>query len=245
MIYYFKQEINWDQYNYFSKQWIESGSYALSPKASRAILPPLCSYRNSKGVAFPAQSTLAALSGIARKTANIGAKGLKGFPDIDIRKRFNQKGQQSSEYKIRAARVGFPVYSGIFHGGLWHVASSIAKPLHIVQRCYGGLPGDLLETYAQIEEIEFDNDDRADIYKERKWEVCFESKKFLCEKAGIGLRNFDKAIESLVKVGLILPPLDGYHIEGYRVVVKPEEFYRRSFMNKRIKKLFEKGDAQK
>ncbi len=237
-MYYYTDDFDSDRFFYFSKEWVESCAWASMPKATKATIPVICSHCDSDGVSFPSQKRVAILSGLSVKQAADGIRSLKSFEHVDITKRESRGGRIGNAYTVRRTKRGFPIYSSIFHGGLWFMASSAAKCLYIVLRCYGGLGGDLLFVYCDIEGLE--EDDREEIYKKRKWEVCDSTESFLCEKAGIHRNSFMAAMESLIEVGLVLPEPEKYHIDGYRVVVKPSISYKREYLNSIVKNRYQK-----
>ncbi len=237
-MYYFLEDYDREQNFYFSREWIESGAWANMSKATKANLPVICSHCDDEGICFPGQKRISILSGLSERSTVEGIKGLKSFEHINIAKRESRHGRLANVYEIRRSNRGFPVYSSIFHAGLWLMASRSAKALYMPLRCYGGLSGGLIDIYADIEGLDFDLDEYREIYKGRKWEVCDATEEFLCRKAGIHRNSFKSAMDSLIKVGLVLPPLEKYHIEGYRVAVRPMIKYKRDYLNLMVKERY-------
>ena len=231
-MYYFTEKYDPEQVFWFDKVLIKMGIWSNTPKALKAVLIPVLAHCDAKGVAYPGTLRVAILSGLCTKQAGKGLSQLKHFPGVIVVQKWTCHGKKSRKFTIKLPKEnGFPIYTSLLHSGIWHNLIPTAKALYIVFRCYGGLPGDLLDMYADIEEIDFHEEDRREVYKNRKWEICDKSQAFLCEKAGIHRTRFKGAMSSLNDCDLISKQKSTL---GYRIQVKPKIIYLREHMNKRI-----------
>jgi Helix-turn-helix domain len=115
---------------------IENLEWALLPKSSKAVFPIVACYADKKGIAFPGQTTIAALCGLSVKAAIRGIRGLNGFCNFSInKKKRNGRGRPQNIYNIALAngsfqKSAFPFYKITLEYGLWHELTPAAKAVY-------------------------------------------------------------------------------------------------------------------
>ena len=261
-MYQFKDEINYESYFRFDKKPIEDKNWALLPLASKSTYPVIGFHRNRKnGVSFPSQETMAILSGRDIKTVRKGQKGLDGFPGIEAKSYVSRRGKRGTEYKwieppYEKGRV-FQFHNCIIESGIWNHLTESAQALYPVMRYFSFLDWmEYIDFFPSYYEMEFkkpyDEEYFAarhngiedfevsshfdDFFTYRYFEFCDADNSVLKEYAGISKNSLFNALRTLEEKNLI------YRIGSFTrwlVIVRPQTFYKRDYLNERIKKKFD------
>ena len=122
-MYQFEDQINWDSFFVFDREWIKNMSWAGFSTGSKTVYPVVACHCSEKDLASPSERRIAILSDRFDKVVRKGIKDLDGFPGfkIDI-----EKGSET-----------FSFYCCIIYGGNWSQLTPSACALYPVMRCFG------------------------------------------------------------------------------------------------------------
>lgn len=219
-MYQFPSKVNQVNYFRFPKQLVKSGKWALLPKASKAIYPAIASFANEKGISYPTEETIAAISGIVPDTVTAGIKALRNERQIveRIETYTTAKGHSAYKYKLNFPAMdkgtSFPFYKAVLEGGNWAMLKSSGKSLYVAIREFSSYDEENLGFV--MEE-----------YQARTYEICEADKRILCECAGIDQKSFKSGIRSLIECHLVEITND----DQIKVYIKPEVRFKAEFMN--------------
>jgi hypothetical protein len=264
-MYQFKEDIDDTRYFRFDKKVIEDKNWALLPLASKSIYPVIGYHRNRQnGESFPSQQTMAILSGRDFKTVRKGQKGLGEFPGIKADAYISRRGKRGTKYfwtepPHEKGRI-FQFHDYIIDSGIWSQLTETAQALYPVMRYYCYLNWedyvDIFPTYYEkefrkpfkdedftiqhdgIEDFEVGTNFDA-FFPSRYYEFCEADKDVLAEYAGISKNSLYNALRNLEKNHLVYR-LDGY--PGWLVIVRPQTYFKRDFLNEQIKRRFGPGE---
>lgn len=234
-MYLFSEKINWDNWYFFSKDIVLNYHWANLPPSTRAILPVIMMFRNKNtGEAFPSHQTIGALAGLSEKSVSKGIKSIESLDDFDVKTHRTSKGNKAFKYVI-------PKYEGdglikinhsLFASGYWRELTPTAKSVYIV-----------LRVLAEYDEWSFElseEDDFTEFYKTRKWDlVRFQSRKQIADLAGITTQSLTAAIKSLKEHDLICDHPEEEYEQVIYLAPKDRSFYKRSYLNKKLKESFQ------
>jgi hypothetical protein len=235
-MYQFKEERDHVGEFWFDRKLIQNKNWSLLPKASKSIYPAIMYFRNSKtGVSFADQETLAILSGLSEKTVSDGIKGLDGFPDIEIISYITKRGKRSNKFKITVQPIekgrSFPIKKTIFEGGNWSQLKPTAQALYPVLRHYGWFD---LDMYSENEDLEASPSDFDIFYPGRKYDFFDADLILSAEHAGFSYRSVKSALNSLEECSLI----ERWNAKLWKIYLTPPYYYKRRFLNDKIKERF-------
>lgn len=181
-------------------------------------------HRNTQGVAFPGEQTIAILSGRTEKTVRQGIRGLEGFPGITIDNYVTKRGQRSKKFCIlkppQVPGRAFPFHRQILESGNWLHLLPSAQALYPVMRCFSFFDYDVSQLYlCQEDDNEMYGAEFNEIYQSRQWDFCEAEKSVLAKYAGITPKSMYQALSSLETNFLIEPYADEYH-NGWKVTLQ-------------------------
>jgi biotin operon repressor len=214
---------------WFDKKLIENGNWAMLPKASKAVYPVICCFRNNKsGEAFPCEQTIAILSGRSDKIVRKGIRGLEEFPGVEIKKYLTRSGKKGKKFIIENPPEergrSFIFHSEIMTGGVWLHLSSCAQALYPVMRHYAQYDYDLGDG---------GEESAGDAFSRRRHDICGAEIGVMAEAAGIARRRVKGAIDELQAIGCLVEPLeDDYY--GWKVLLQPSSLYKVGHLNKLV-----------
>jgi len=231
-MYQFNENFNHKALFWFKKSLIENMNWALLPTASKAIFPVIACHANKDGKSFPGELTIGILSGLSKVQVRRGIRGLKAFPDITIDEK---KRPKRFKVKLPQAAVNgktFPFYQIVLEYGLWReLKKPTAKALYPVMRSFSKFD---LETYLEIEgDDEKCYADFDEVYKDRKYDLCYENKNTLAKYSGMHRNSINDALKDLA---------DNYLIEWnaewnlWKVYLKSKggTYWKRGDLNEKI-----------
>ncbi len=232
-MYLFKDEINWDNWYFFSKRLVLSGQWSCVNQATRSILPVIMKFRNKdNGEAFPSFQTIGALAGLSEKTVSAGVKGIESLEGFKVEAYKSRTGNKAYKYYIPhyAGKDLIRINYSLFESGYWRQLSHSAKSVYIVLRVLA-----VCECWDNM----FDEDDQADGDKERyrlrKYDlVRFDTFLQIEELAGISRPSLNSAIESLKTIGLI----EEHPEDGQIIYIETKNSYKREYLNAELRKSF-------
>ena len=239
-MYQFSENLNHDVFFRFDKKWIENMNWALLPKTSKAILPVIGIHCDPKGHSFPSERTIAILAGISDKSVREGIQGLLGFPGFEVSRYISSRGRRAKKYHLtlppeREKNRSFFFHRVIVDGGNWSELKLVSQALYCAMRYFAYFDQDI---YCDETE-DTDLDDFNELYKNRKWELCSAEKNILAKYAGLSRPSVDEALKDLEKKFLI--ESFGRNDEGelcWKVFLIPPKYFKRDFLNGKIKKAY-------
>ncbi len=234
-MYHFPNDIDWDIFFRFDKRLIENMNWAHISPAAKAIFPVIACHCDKKGVSFPGEETISALSGLTPKSVRKGIKNdLDGFPSFTWSHYQTRYGKRSKRFKIEFPQNNsikgrtFFFYRGIIDSGIWRELKPTAQALYPVMRYFSRYDVD------EDESIE-DTSDFDEHFKNRQWELCGAEVGQLCKYAGINRRSFSGAIQSLEKNFLIEDHVDGCGEKLWKVYLRPKKYWKASYLNQKLR----------
>lgn len=237
-MYLFHDKINWSGFYFMGKRLVLSGQWGAVSQSTRSILPVIMKFADDKGVAFPSHQTIGILAGVSEKTVSQGIKDIPSLEGVRVEPYKAKSGNKAYRYHV-------PKYSGddlirinqsLFETGYWRELSHTAKSVYIVLRV-------LAEYDPWTYEIDEDSESFEESYRLRKWDLLrFESLNQIAKLGGISRHSITAAIQSLKNEGLIRehPEEDEQIImlEPYDPSDEKRTWYKREFLNEKIKKSF-------
>lgn len=229
-MFHFSDNIDWQRFFRFDKRWIGNMNWAGISPAAKAVLPVIACHSNKQGEAFPAEETIAGLSGRTEKTIRQGIRDLKGFPGFDFRPYLTKRGRRSKKFYIDLPPKGergrsFFFHRGIIDCGTWSELKPTAQALYPVMRYF-----------SRFEEGADEELDDIDVFNERyaarNQESCIAEVGLLAKFAGIDRHNVNEAMGNLKQLGLLEP---GDDRNSWTVFLTPKRHYKVSYLNQKLK----------
>ena len=235
-MYQFREDINYDNFFLFDRKLIENMNWALLPKSAKCVFPVIACHCNQKGMSFPGEETLSALSGRSEKIVREGIKNLQNFPGFRWEYYITKRGRQSKKFFLtfpqKKRGQSFPFYRFILESGIWKNLRPSSQALYPAMRFFCFFD---LELYSDEEKIEAEYHDYTNIYKERGYDFCEAEKGNLVKYAGIARRSLTRALRDLEENFLIEPQEEN---EGWKVFLRSKNntYWKRDYLNSEIGK---------
>ena len=241
-MYHFTSDVDWKRFFRFDKRWIENMNWARLSPAAKAVFPVIARYCNERGESFPGETIIAALSGLAARSARKGIHDLEGFPGFSWEYYLTKRGRQGKRFQLTFPPKGEPGRTFFFRtviidAGTWrkrndgHVSGLIpaAQALYPVLRHFARYDdGEDERTYD-------DTDEFAEKYASRHWEICSADIGPLAKYAGISRNTVKDAIQSLQDNFLLEAYKNDDGHKGWKVFICPPKRWRPGFMNQKLK----------
>jgi hypothetical protein len=229
-MYQFSENFNDKALFWFKKSLIKNLNWAMLPTAAKAIFPVIACHCNESGKAFPGQLRLAILSGLSVKQVIKGIRGLKGFPDIKIKRSIpNEYYLKLPKEHIRGET--FPFFQLVLEYGLWRELLPAAKSLYPVMRCFSSFDMDI---YLDIlEDGENDPTDFDEVFEARQFDMCNMQKIELAHYAGIHRNSINCALKSL-ETNCLIDWNDEWELWQVYLKSKDNSYWKREYLNKKI-----------
>ena len=232
-MFHFPNDINWNIFFRFDKRLIENMNWAHISQAAKAIFPVIACHCNEKGLAFPGEETIAALSGLTAKSVRKGVHDLEGFPGYDWQYYLTKRGKRGKRFYITLPPKGEKGRSiffcrGVMDCGAWSELKPTAKALYTVMRYYS-------RYYVDEDESIKDDFDFLEHYQNRDCELCGAEVGQLSKYAGISRRSFSEAIKSLEENYLIEAHVDGCGEKLWKVYLYPQTYCKASYLNQKLR----------
>ncbi len=218
---------------------IENKNWALLPSSAKAVYPTIACYCDAKGNSFPGEQTIGILSGLSDKKVREGIRALDDLPSFTSQYYVTRRGNKSKKYHIsfppsNVKGASFPFHKHILESGIWQELKPTAKALYPAMRFFGFFDIDIYnEVDAGNEYVELA--DFSEVYADRKYDYCCADKDQLVIHAGISNRSLYTALQDL-KSNCLVFDVDNWN--GWRVYIHPEEHFKRSYLNAKIKKSY-------
>lgn len=232
-MFHFPDEVDWKRFFRFDKLWIKNMNWARISPAAKAVLPVIACHCNERGLAFPGEETIAALSGLTAKSVRKGIHDLEGFPGFSWKHYLTNRGKRGKLFSIDLPPKGekgraFFFYRGIVDGGIWSKLKPTARSLYLVMRYFS--------RYDAYEDENFDGvDDFDECYANRKWELCNAEVGELARYAGINRHTVTEAMKSLQKNFLLERHVDNNIELISKIYLIPKKYWKASYLNQKLK----------
>ena len=195
-MYHFTDDLNLNQHFWFDKKLIENMNWAMLPKASKSVFPVIACHRNKRGLSFPGEQTISALSGRTEKIVREGIRGLAGFPNFKMNYYTTKHGRRSKRFFLKTPPFekgrSFPFHKIIILGGNWSMLKPSATAIYPVMRYFGYFD-------EPDEDVEFDDE----TFSGRTHDFCQAQTSLLAKYAGIARRSVFIAMDNLQEHYLI------------------------------------------
>ena len=237
-MYQFSDSINWTNFFWMKKSLIENKNWAILSQAAKSTFPVIVCHADKHGVAFPGETTIAALAGLSEKQVRQGILNLEGFPGFSWKYYVTKRGRRSKKFFIKLPQqpkpgAAFPFFRHLLDSGNWRELKPTGRALYPVMRHFAYFNFDeYIEADEDEDADEYSPADFAEVFQERKFDFCKADKGILCEFAGINRRSISSALESLKYCSLIEP-----YGEGWLVYLRSNNrIFKRAYLNEKIKK---------
>lgn len=209
-------------------------NWAMLTLRAKAILPVIFGFNNGHGQSWPSEGTIAALSGLSRKTVRQGINDLVSFPGLSYSWKMTQRGRQSKRFTFEIPGRGdneiFFFHKIILSGGNWRMLKPVGKAVYPVLRTFSGWDKNEAD-----EELELSNDDEEirQAYGERQFDYSELRPGLIAKYSGIERSRVYDALKDLTERSLI-----ARCYKKLKVFIIPPKYYKRDFLNEQLIKSF-------
>ncbi len=237
----FQSPLDGDLFFRINKRLIDSYSLANLSNSAKAVYPVLGFFANGSNECYPNITTISAVSGLSKNTANKGVKDLESSGLLEIKKKSLRGSVASSIYKMKIPLKGtgdiILWHKDIVNSGVWHELTPSAKNIYLAMRLSAYIDcNHLLDGEEISHAIEFNEG-----YKYRKYDFCMMSNSEISRIAGITYRSFSAAIRRLEHYGLAEFIRDEDGNAGYMVYFRPSMIPDMQEANKIIRNMNKKS----
>ena len=245
-MYQYKENPNENTFFKIPKSYVHSKLWRGLPLSTKSIFPVIGSHMNSRGVAYPGQETIAALSGCDLKTVRTGIEGMLNMPNVEIRTKITKQGRRMKKYKFTPPtkkEPAFSFYGSVITFGHWRLLrkqlkANASHAVYVTLLAYAFYDIELDLSLRTKEKRLFPLERLSDFYKtdfpKRKYEFVSAELDITASQSGVSLKTAKKAILALQKVGLLKEIPVEIHQKPYRVYQifkQPPTMYSRDDMN--------------
>jgi hypothetical protein len=231
-IYPSKKFVNGINFFWWDKELIRNKDWAKLSKASKAVFPVIACHCNKKGIAFPGEETISKFCGRTEKTVREGITGLENFPNFKWNYYITKRGQRSKRFNVilpgaKEKGRSFIFYRWMIDSWMWQQLKPVAQALYPVMRTFAYFDRD---EYHEIDDIEIEDDEFDEFYKNREFDYCTADTDILAEYAGISLNSLPVALENLEE-NLFIEKIEGY--DAWKVYLKSKNhlLYKQNCLN--------------